>query len=657
VIDELLAYAGIDDRYSDAFGNPVTVANDTKLAMLQALGYDVRDDASAASVLADRRAAAAQRSFAPVYVVTSERVDELPAALRAQLEAHPEIGYYTCDGGDFAIRVIVVPSQAFVPASLEHARAWGIAAQLYSLRSDASAGIGDFGDLARIAALAADQGAALVALNPLHQLSLSNPVASPYAPLSRYALNALYIDVGAAAREFGVAIDERGISGLRAAALIDYPAVARYKLHALSQIFAALRERRPWDAFVRDDPRVRSGAIYEAIMERAHARDSSVYSWRQWPLRLQDCRSRAVKRFAAAHAPRVDFYCFVQWLADRQLASASASASSMTIGLYRDLAVGDDLSGADVWCDPAAFALDLSVGAPPDPLNAAGQNWGLPPLHPRALIERGYDPFISLLRANMRHAGALRIDHVMGLKRLFCIPRRRPSGGAYLNYDFEAMLGIVCLESVRRQCMVVGEDLGTMPEGFRERTEAARIFSCRVLLFEREWDGRFRAPQAYPRDAVASSGTHDLPTLAGYWTAADVATRERLGWESGEAAQHDRADRAATRERLLDALVEQRCLDPKHADALRAAGADIAGDQLTDLLVAAYRFLARVESRLVLLQLEDGVGSVDQVNVPGTVDEEPNWRRKLGVPIEELARHPVFSAIVRALREERPPLR
>jgi len=219
----------------------------------------------------------------------------------------------------------------------------------------------------------------------------------------------------------------------------------------------------------------------------------------------------------------------------------------------------------------------------------------------------------------MRHAGALRIDHVMGLRRLFCFPRALPqAGGAYVNYDFDAMLGIVALESVRNRCMIVGEDLGTVPEGFRERTAPARVFSCRVLYFERDWDGRFRSPGEYPIDAVAGTGTHDLPTLAGWWDRADQTTRDQL------------------------------------LGAFAAAGIEVAGNALTALLVAAYRYLARSRSRLVLLQLEDGIGSPDQVNVPGTVDEEPNWQRKLLVPIEALPTHSIFAAIVRALREERP---
>jgi 4-alpha-glucanotransferase len=563
----------IDDRYADAFGNPVVVSPETMAAMREALGGD-------------------DPGNAPLPVVRADR-----------LEVAREIGYYD--------DMIVVPPRAYVPKALEREPLWGIAAQLYSLRSARNDGIGDFTDLAALATLALDTGASAVALNPLHQSHLTNAAAaSPYAPLSRRYLNALYIDVRTAACEFGVSLAEFDTHALRDAPLVEYEHVAAFKLEALERVFDALFERRPWTGFAAGDPGLRDVARYEAIMELLASLDPEVYGWQQWPAELQDARGAAVERFAAQHSRRVEFFTFLQWLADRQLDAAARAAGDMPIGLYRDLAVGVDLNSADVWSDPGAYALELSIGAPPDPLNTAGQNWGLPPFHPRVLRERNYAPFITLLRANMRHAGALRIDHVMGLQRLFCIPRALPQGGgAYVNYDLEALLGIVALESVRNRCMIVGEDLGTVPEGFRERMYDARVFGARVLQFNL-YD--------YPRESVASTGTHDLPTFPAFWRDADAQTRGRV------------------------------------LDAFRSAGIDVPDDGLTALLVGAYRYLARSQSRLVLLQLEDAVGSYDQVNVPGTVDEQPNWQRKLAVPLETLAEYPIFSAIVRALREERP---
>jgi 4-alpha-glucanotransferase len=563
----------IDDRYADAFGNPVIVSDATMAAMRDALGGE-------------------DPGTAPLPVIRVDRLD-VPR----------EVGYYD--------DMIVVPQRAYLPEELERERAWGISAQLYALRSTRNDGIGDFTDLVDLTMLADRAGASAVALNPLHQSHLTNAAAaSPYAPLSRRYLNALYIDVHAAAREFGVSLADFDTRALRNARFVEYERIAAFKLDALERVFDALFERRPWASFAAGDVDLRDVARYEAIMEMLTALDPDVYGWQQWPAELQNARGTAVERFAAQHSRRVEFFVFLQWVADRQLEAAARACGAMPIGLYRDLAVGVDLNSADVWSDPGAYALGLSVGAPPDPLNTAGQNWGLPPLHPRVLRERNYAPFIKLLRANMRHAGALRIDHVMGLRRLFCIPRALPQGGgAYINYDVEAMLGIVALESLRNRCMIVGEDLGTVPEGFREQMYDARVLGCRVLQFNL-YDN--------PRDSVASTGTHDLPTFPAFWRNADAGTRGRM------------------------------------LDAFLAADVDVTADGLTPLLVGAYRYLARSQSRLVLLQLEDGIGSYEQVNVPGTVDEEPNWQRKLAVPLESLAEYPVFAAIVRALREERP---
>jgi 4-alpha-glucanotransferase len=255
----------------------------------------------------------------------------------------------------------------------------------------------------------------------------------------------------------------------------------------------------------------------------------------------------------------------------------------------------------------------------------------------------------------MQHAGALRIDHVMGLKRLFVFPREHPKmGGAYINYDFEAMLGIVALESQRNRCMVVGEDLGTVPEGFRERLAPERAFSLRVLLFERDHAGGFKSPSEYPRDSVASTGTHDLAPLAGYWHGDDVSTRERLGWEKGEVAERDRSDRERTRDAMIHAFVQHGCLVAPDAEALRMAGGNLNEDQTLMLLVAAHRYLAKTASRLVLMQLEDAVGQRESVNVPGSVHEEPNWRRKLSATVEDLETHDIFSTLAATMRQERP---
>ena len=625
-----LDYARIDVEYVDALGAPTRTRDEGISGVLRALGYDP-----------DGEIPSDVRALQPVYVVRENDFERLPRSVRANLDAGAGCGYYDLATADGSTRVIVTPHQAYVPPQLQRQKLWGYAAQLYSLRSSKNWGIGDFGDLAKLAELAHDSGASCVALNPLHQGHLTNPAASsPYAPLSRRYLNALYIDVEAAANRCGASLSIPTFAPLRTAPLVDYIAVAIAKIAALERIYAALDERAALRAFEARDAGLRTMALYEAIMESQTARDANIYGWTQWPHELHDRNGPAVAAFERTHEERIQFYIFLQWLADEQLRHAAESAGGMSIGLYRDLAVGVDMASVDVWADPNVFALGLSVGAPPDPLNEDGQNWGLPPFHPRRLAERAYEPFIALLRANMRHAGALRIDHVMGLKRLFCLVRENPkAGGAYVNYDFEALLGIVALESLRHECMIVGEDLGTVPEGFRERINEARVFACRVLFFEREWDGRFRAPDDYTREAVASTGTHDLPTLAGLWT---------------EAGPGDHASTGLTRERLIEALSSAGVLAQGDADRLRGEGADPSIESLTALLVATYRYLGRTRSDLALVQLEDALGQREQVNVPGTVDEQPNWRRRLGVSLEEFERHPLFTAVSRAMRDERP---
>lgn len=620
-IDALFCYAGIDETYTDAFGAPTKVSTESKLALLNAFGYVVSDDASAARVLRDAHMADALHPIRPVYVVRAGAATSWPQELVGAIDPVSAPGYYDVELGSDATRVIVAPAQAYVAGEIDQCPLWGIGAQLYALRSEKNWGIGDFGDLARLTSVAARSGASFVGLNPLHQLHLTNPSsASPYSPLSRRFLNALYIDVEDAASEFGA--DLAGVERAcnRESALIDYPGVARAKCEALERIWAVANVERELEAFEAAHPGVRVVALYEAIMEVLRERAPDIESWLQWPAELRNSRSEAVARFCEAHAARVRFYVFLQWLADRQLRRIAQRAAGMPLGLYGDLAVGVDLASADVWADPDAFALGLSIGAPPDALNERGQNWGLPPFHPRALIARAYQPFIELIRANMQYTGALRIDHVMGLKRLFCIPRAyREGGGAYVNYDFEAMLGILALESQRNRCMVVGEDLGTVPEGFRERLQAERIFSCRVLPFERD-EVRFFDAATYPADSIASAGTHDLPPFASWWRSAGDASRSQL------------------------------------VDAFEAAGIEavhVAMDERA-ALEAAHRFLARTRSRLMLAQMEDLLAQREQVNVPGTTTEEPNWSRKYEVLVEHLESCDIFAAIVAILRNERP---
>lgn len=585
---------------------------------------------------------------------------------RLTIDARAPLGYHRLTirarATEGSGALIVVPEAGYLAPELEHGgRIWALATQLYALRSDGDWGIGDFTSLRRLAAIAAKAGAGAIALNPLHELYPSNPqAASPYAPSSRLFLNACYVDVTAVA-DFGESPEARAevarpgfrdaILGLRERDVVDYEGVSTAKhrvLRLLYRAFCTNHLERAGDAraarfrgFVASAGReLASLALYEALNEWFHARDPHTYGWQQWPPEYRSPSSPAVARFARSQRAQIDYYSYVQWLADEQLARAAASGRERGIGLYRDLAVGVDLNGADAWSDPGTILHGASLGAPADPLNERGQNWGLPPLAPRALRERSYEPFATLLRANMRYATVLRIDHVMALRRAFWIPRGRPaSEGAYVRYEFDHMLGILALESVRNRCLVVGEDLGTVPEGFRERLRAARALSSRLLYFERNWsDGTFSAPQNYPRLAAASIGTHDLSPLAGWWIGDDLVTRARLSLHSNDAGDAARAageERRHARFTLVDALEREGAIDAAGAHRLRE-DARLGGSLqvVDDLSTAVHRFLARTPSMLVMVAIEDVLGEVGAVNVPGTVDEHPNWRRRRSVPLE-----------------------
>jgi (1->4)-alpha-D-glucan 1-alpha-D-glucosylmutase len=555
------------------------------------------------------------------------------------------LGYHTLRSrdDDSSIPLIVCPSRCHLPAAMRRKRIWAVSTQLYALRSPRNWGIGDFSDLREFARLARRVGAGAVALNPLHALHPHNPSsASPYSPSSRLFLNALYIDVERVV-EFYESADVRSLTSsndfvsrlenLRSKEFVDYLGVAAAKLRILEQLYDVFRREH----LHRNDARARSLkrfcsqrgarlerlATYEALAAHFSSRDPTCYGWQQWPAEYRSPESPVVARFSRDHRRQIDFFLYVQWIAESQLKEAAADARRARVSLYLDLAVGNDVNGADVWADQEAFVVDASLGAPADALNLDGQNWGLAPLSPLALRKRAYRPFIELLRANMRHAGILRVDHVMALRRAFWIPHgARASSGAYVRYPLNEMLGILALESVRNKCAVVGEDLGTVPEGFRERLESVGALSTRLFYFTRDWsDGSFLSPQAYPRLSAVSIGTHDLPPLAGWWTG-DRAAAE---------------DRAGDRLRFVDALERAGAIDATGARRLRedaARGGTLA--VIDQLSAAAYCFLGATPSMLVVIAIEDALGETGAVNVPGTFDEHPNWRRKRVLSLEKI---------------------
>jgi 4-alpha-glucanotransferase len=564
---------------------------------------------------------------------------------RIELEDIPW-GYHRLHLPDFqaSAELIVTPGQCWLPDGFNKGSGlWGIAAQLYLLRSDGNWGIGDFADLAKLVDMSAERGCSVIGLNPLHQMFLDNPDhASPYSPLTRLYLNVLYISVPNAP---GYAESERcralvsspdfqsRLAACKSSKLVDYTAVTSLKLEVLQLLFKSFgdpADRERFEAFRSERGRsLRRSSIFQALRQRFTADDPQSADWHSWPDEYRDANSSAVERFAEAHREQVDFYDWLQWVADEQLAAAARAAgeAGMAIGLYRDLAVGCDRSGAETWSNPDAFLSGAEVGAPPDIFNPAGQNWGLPPFHPNALRDNAYRPFIELIRANMRHAGGLRIDHVMGLQHLYCIPEGcSPAEGAYVAYPLSDLVGILALESQRHRCLVVGEDLGTVPEGFRETMAEANILSYRVLFFEQDWEaGSFLPPENYPRKSLAVAGSHDLPTLIGWWEGRDIDLKERLGlYPSQDEAESQRQRREQDRQAILQALREQGLID----------AAEPSADQFA---VAAHEFLAQSNAALVVPQLDDLLGEVEQVNVPATTLENPNWRRKYRATLEEIS--------------------
>ncbi|GMV56452.1 MAG: 4-alpha-glucanotransferase [Betaproteobacteria bacterium] len=592
-------------------------------------------------------------------------------------------GYYLLelsrdqDGGRTVLgrcRRIVAPVQCHQPAARDgDRRTGGPARQLYGLRSQRNWGIGDFGDLAQLIELSADMGAGVVGLNPLHALFTHDPArASPYSPSSRCFLNVLYLDVEAIP-EFSECVEARARVGepafqarlarLRQSDLVNYVDVAAAKFEVLGLLYRQFCDRHLATGSERAQAfsRFRAArgvelerhALFEAIQAHCGREDAGIWGWPVWPESLRDPDGDGVAAFAAGHGDAVNYHAWLQWLVDEQLQALGQAClgRQMAVGLYLDLALGVNPGGAEVWAWQGVFAQGAHAGAPPDDFNLLGQEWGLPPFVPHRLRAAGYAPMIAALRANMRHAGALRIDHVMALARLFWVPAGRPPAeGAYVSYPFEEMLAVVSLEGWRHGCLVIGEDLGTVPDGFRPRLAEAGLLSYRPFLFERTPDQHFKPPADYPRAALVTLSTHDLPTLAGFWCGSDIEQRAALGlFFSDSQADALREARARDRVRVLEALARE---------GLLPAGMDTDPGKLpymTDALALAIQtYLARTPAKLLVVQPEDIFCLAEQANVPGSLDHQhPNWRRRLPVELDTWRDDDRVRALYAALRRER----
>lgn len=521
------------------------------------------------------------------------------------------------------VRVIVSPGRAASPGAR---RLWGWAMQLYAVRSRSSWGIGDLGDLKDLVRWSdGTLGSGFTLLNPLHAPLPGLPQeASPYFPSSRRYRNPLYIRIEdvPGASESGIDLDGLARAGreLNTAREIDRDAVWRLKEEALDSLWEAFLAAGPASPLARELAawREQEGPGIDTYGTFCALAEDLGRGWQTWPSRYRHPGEEAVEEYRVANAERVDRHVWLQWLVDRQLRAAEAGHT-----IVGDIAVGCDPEGADAWAYQDVLAFDASVGAPPDDFNTRGQDWGAPPFVPWALRSAGYQPFIDLLRGGLRPGGGIRLDHVMGLFRLFWLPRgQSPEQGAYVRYPAADLLDIVALESHRAGAFVVGEDLGTVEDGVRDELARRGILSYKLLWFEPD-------AASWPEQAMGAVTTHDLPTIAGLWSGADIDDQRRAGVEPNEAG-------AATHRELLREL----------------AGAD--GEPgVAGVIAGAYEALGRAPAQLLTATLEDALGVEERPNVPGTTVERPNWSLALPATVEELAEHPGPRTIAAALRRDR----
>jgi 4-alpha-glucanotransferase len=693
-IEEAARAWGIETDYWDIWGRQHHATPELETAILQSLGVDVRSKASLHQAIERRNQRHCRSPLAPAIFLTQGSRHEIavslravqqdsPATLRIQLEdgGRTEIevalggilagqrlrlpddlplGYHelTLDiGGETSrpSRLIVCPSRAYEPEWLQSGRAAGLAISLYGLRSQRNWGCGDTTDLKALTDWVAERtGTSFIALNPLHAILNRHPYnTSPYLPNSIFYRNPIYLDIeaipdfGSCARAAALLQSpgvRKEIATLRDADLVEYERVYALKLRFLKLLFETFliewREGTPRAAELKkymagEGDLLHRFAVYSELYQAIHKKCPDIWNWQGWPEQYQDPESAATREFARRHWRGLLFHKYLQWQLDVQLASAQQHAieRGLSIGLYHDLALATDRFGSDLWAHRGFFVAGCRVGAPPDGFSPKGQDWGFPPPNSDRHQDDGYRLFAESIRKNCRHGGALRIDHVMRFFRLYWIPDGMDATqGTYVRDRFDALLSILALESVRNRVIVIGEDLGTVPDEAREVLHRFGILSYRLLYFEHDHDGRFRPPQDYPRDALVSATTHDLPTLAGFWLGRDIDARREAGLLPDDGAYHSMlADRAREKQKLLDLLADLKLL-PDWFPRDAAQVPELVGE----LHNAIVGFLAATPAKLMVLNQEDLLKQTEQQNLPGSTTEYPNWRRKMKCTVEEL---------------------
>lgn len=652
-LNALAEAAGVAPRWLDVHGEWHDVAPDTLRAVLDSLGLP----GGTAAEMRDSHAALARRNatLPPLVTAGVGQPVQLPVAGRWQLEFEQggvleghgvpgpidQPGYHRLTVGGAETTLAVAPRRGFtVQDASPGSRPWALAVQLYALRRPGDGGLGDFRALQDLVGPAARAGAAAIAISPVHaQFSADIHRFSPYSPSSRIQSNVLHA---------GLDLPSGKAAALEALELVDWPEAARLRLEALHAAYSAQTEAER-EALSRYRAEQGSALETHAVFEALHAVQfaKGQWHWRTWPAGLQHPDGPEVRAFAAAHAADVDFHAFMQFRADRSLAQAQRAAreAGMPIGLIADLAVGADSGGSQCWARQDETLLGMSIGAPPDLLATEGQSWGLAAFSPRGLRDHGYRAFLEMLRHAMRHAGGVRIDHALGLQRLWVVPEGASArDGAYIGFPLDDMLRLIALESTRHQAVVLGEDLGTIPDGFQERLADSGTLGMRVLWFEKK-HGFFTDPRGWTREAAAMTSTHDLATVAGWWRGRDLEWRGELGL-SGGAERHavEEAERVTDRAALWDAFT--------HRGA--ATGPQPPPSDPGPALDAATRHLAGAACDLVILPIEDALGLVEQPNLPGTMDDQhPNWRRRLPGPAAALLDPPEVAERLAALTRGR----
>jgi 4-alpha-glucanotransferase len=706
--------AGLANSYISAWGDEEKVSDDTLTRLLAALGYDTKNDKTLLSSAEKKHkkevleAVKVVRDNEPLHVelhlgksarisefswkLTTEEGEVLEGYLQSQVISDDRVdggallfslptlkwGYHSLEiirkrrKAPYVMTLIVTPQACYKQDAINDGKKlWGPSVQLYTLRTAHNWGIGDFGDLKQLVGEIANKGGDFVGLNPIHSLFPANPEgASPYSPSSRRWLNILYIDVcsvpefalsNQAQEVVGSAEFQQRLNEVRQSHWVNYTEVSSLKMGVLPFLFAEFKTRhldknsaraKAFLTFVEEGgDSLLQQAAFDALHNTLYSEDQNVWGWPVFPQELQQFDNKQVQQFIADNSDQVDLYMYLQWLAFTQINDVQqfAEDKGMDIGLYRDLAVGVADSGSETWADHGSLCLDASIGAPPDVLGPLGQNWGLPPLNPQVLKATAYDAYIELLRANMRACGALRIDHVLGLLRLWWIPKGEDATkGAYMYYPVEDMLSILALESHRNSCSVIGEDLGTVPDEIVDLLADAGIHSYKVFFFETAEDGGYYSPTHYQEQSMSALCTHDMPTLRGFWHCDDLKMGEEIGlYPDAEQLKELFLSRAKSKQEILNSV-------DFHGFLPEGVGRDATFVPMDRYLSDALQLhLAAGSSALLSLQLEDWLEMDKPVNIPGTVDEYPNWRRKLSVTLDDIFNRPEVNELTKQLTDIR----